>query len=220
MTTVRQVHAVLGKLLHDAERKGLVPRNVSRLANAPSMATARSRGPEIRVWTPLELSTFLEGIAGNRNEAMLRLMAMTGLRRSEVIGLRWSDVQFDHRRLTVNQAATLVDGLEVLDAPKTRRSRRVVDLDDETLGLLQRYRIQQRERHLRVGVTGSSSDRVFTNNLGEPLRPDSVGQAFGRLVTANGLPWIRLHDYADVRVMPMCSCLACSGGVGGALRSA
>lgn len=194
MTTVRQVHAVLGKMLHDAERKGLVPRNVSRLANAPSMAAARSRGPEIRVWSPTELSTFLTSIAGNRNEAMLRLLAMTGLRRSEVIGLRWSDVQFEHRRLTVNQAAVLVDGEEALDAPKTRRSRRVVDLDDETLLLLQRHRANQRERHLRLGVIASASDRVFTNDVGEPLRPDSVGQAFGRLVDAAGLPKIRLHD--------------------------
>ncbi len=90
LTTVHHVHAVINKLLHDAERKGLVLRNVARLANAPSLTTARSKGPEMKVWTPTELSMFLKSIEANRNEALFRLLALTGMRRSEVVGLRWS----------------------------------------------------------------------------------------------------------------------------------
>ncbi len=92
LTSVHHVHAAINKLLHDAERKGLVTRNVARLANAPSLTTARSKGPEMQVWTPAELTCFLRSIEGNRNEALFRLLAMTGMRRSEVVGLRWSDV--------------------------------------------------------------------------------------------------------------------------------
>ena len=88
LTSVHHVHAVMSKFLHDAERKGLVARNVAPLANAPSLTTARSEGPEMRVWNPDELSRFLEAIVGNRNEALFRVMAMTGVRRSEAIGLR------------------------------------------------------------------------------------------------------------------------------------
>jgi integrase len=194
MTSVHHVHAVVSKLLHDAERKGLVNRNVARLANAPSLTTARARGPEMAVWTPAELSTFLASIVGNRNEALFRLLAMTGMRRGEVVALRWSDVQLDRHRLTVNQAATVVDGDELVDVPKTRRSRRVIDLDGDTVVLLQRHRSRQRELFLRLGVTASASDRVFTNEIGDPIRPDSVGQAFGRLVKAAGVPAIRLYD--------------------------
>jgi integrase len=146
------------------------------------------------VWTPAELSTFLMSIEGNRNEALFRLLSMTGMRRSEVVGLRWSDVDLSHHRLTVNQAATVVDGDEVLDTPKSRRSRRVIDLDADTVSLLQRHRSQQRELYLRLGVTASASDRVFTNEIGDPIRPDSVGQAFGRLVSVAEVPRIRLHD--------------------------
>ena len=146
------------------------------------------------VWTPAELSTFLAAIEGNRNEALFRLLAMTGLRRGEVVGLRWSDVQLDRHRLTVNQAATVVDGDEMVDVPKTRRSRRVIDLDGDTTALLQRHRARQRELFLRLGVTASASGRVFTNEIGDPIRPDSVGQAFGRLVKVAGVPTIRLHD--------------------------
>jgi integrase len=194
MMTVHHAHAVINKMLHDAERKGLVSRNVARLANAPSLTTARARGPEMTVWTPAELARFLASITGNRNEAMFRLMAMTGLRRGEAVGLRWSDVQLDRHQLTVNQAAIVIDGDETVDAPKTRRSRRVIDLDADTTALLHRHRARQRELYLRLGVTASASDRVFTNEIGDPLRPGSIGQAFRRLASAADVPLIRLHD--------------------------
>jgi integrase len=194
MSTVHHVHAVINKLLNDAERKGLVIRNVARLANAPSLTTARARAPEMTVWSPAELTSFLAAIEGNRNEALFRLMAMTGLRRGEVVGLRWADVQLDKHRLTVNQAATVVDGDEVVDIPKSRRSRRVIDLDPDTTALLQRHRTRQRELYLRLGASALASDRVFTNDIGEPIRPDSIGQAFSRLVASAGVPKIRLHD--------------------------
>lgn len=194
MTTVHHVHAAMNKLLHDAERKGLVIRNVAKLANAPSLTTARAKGPEMRVWSPGELARFLASIEGNRNETMFRLMAMTGIRRGEVVALRWSDVELAGHRLTVNQAATVIDGVEEVAVPKTRRSRRVIDLDPETVSMLQRHRVRQREQFLMLGVSATASDRVFTNELGEPLRPNSVGQAFRRLLDAADVPVIRLHD--------------------------
>ncbi len=194
MTTVHHLHAVVNKMLHDAERKGLVIRNVAKLANAPSLTTARSKGPEMRVWSPDELARFLTSIEGNRNETMFRVMAMTGVRRGEVVALRWSDVDLAAHRLTVNQAATVIDGAELVAAPKTRRSRRAIDLDPDTVALLQRHRARQREQFLMFGVSATASDRVFTNEAGEPIRPNSIGQAFRRLVEAAGVPVIRLHD--------------------------
>ena len=87
---------------------------------------------------------FLRSIEGNRNEALFRLLAMTGMRRSEAVGLRWSDVDLRAGSLTIAQAATVVDGDEVVDVPKTRRSRRTIDLDSDTAALLQRHRTEQR----------------------------------------------------------------------------
>jgi integrase len=171
-----------------------VTRNVARLASAPSLTTARARAPEMTVWTPGELSRFLESIDGNRNAAMFRLLALTGMRRGELVALRWSDLDLARGTMTVKQASTVVDGVEVVSVPKTRRSRRIVDLDPETAEVLRRHRSHQREQHLALGVTATASDRVFTGDLGEPLRPNSIGQAFNRLVKASGLPRIRLHD--------------------------
>lgn len=119
---------------------------------------------------------------------------MTGVRRGEVVALRWSDVDLAAHRLTVNQAATVIDGAELVAAPKARRSRRAIDLDPDTVSLLQRHRARQREQFLMLGVSATASDRVFTNEVGEPIRPNSIGQAFRRLVDAAGVPVIRLHD--------------------------
>ena len=104
MSSVHHVHAALNKLLNDAERTGLVTRNVARLASAPSLTTARARAPEMTVWTPGELSRFLESIDGNRNAAMFRLLALTGMRRGELVALRWSDLDLARSTMTVNQA--------------------------------------------------------------------------------------------------------------------
>ena len=81
-----------------------------------------------------------------------------------------------------------------MSLPKTRRSRRVIDLDADTVEALQQHRSQQREHYLSLGITATASDRVFTGDLGEPLRPNSVGQAFRRLVRTADVPTIRLHD--------------------------
>jgi integrase len=194
LTTVHHVHAVLSKLLNDAERKGLVPRSVARLANAPSLSRARSTGPEMTVWTTGQLATFLRSIAGNRNEAMFRTIAMTGLRRGEVVALRWSDVDLAGKRISIRQAATVHDGEEYVDAPKSRRSRRTIDVDEETIELLRAHRERQVAALARLGVRAPADDRVFTNAIGEPLRPGSVGQAFARLVRQADVPAIRLHD--------------------------
>jgi integrase len=194
MASVNHVHTALNKLFNDAERKGLITKNVVRLSTHPTLTAARAAGPEMTVWTPDELATFLRSIDGNRNEAMFRLAALTATRRGELAGLRWTDVDLTRRRLTVNQSVTVVDGVEVASVPKTRRSRRALELDAATVVLLQQHRSQQRERYLRLGVTATASDRVFTTDPGEPLQPNSVGQAFRRLVKEAGVPVIRLHD--------------------------
>ena len=66
--------------------------------------------------------------------------------------------------------------------------------DVETVSLLKQHRARQRELYLMVGVSATASDRVFTNEVGDPIRPNSIGQAFRRLVDAAGVPVIRLHD--------------------------
>lgn len=194
LTTIHTAHTVLSKVLNDAERKGFVIRNVARLADPPTANAGREERGEQTIWTPEELRTFLDFATGHPWEMAFRLLAMTGIRRSELVGLRWTDVDFAGRRLMIRQAVTAVRGAEVVDAPKSRRSRRNVDLDDITLAMLDRYRTEQRADLLALGIRLGPEDRIFRAPSGSPVRPDTVGQAFRRLAERSGLPVIRLHD--------------------------
>jgi len=194
MSTVHHVHVQLGKLLHDAERKGLVVRNVARLADAPSMAAARDRAPDMTVWRPNELSQFLGFSAAYRAGSMIHLAAMTGMRRGELVALRWGAVDLSRSTVFVLAAATFLNGEETIDVPKTKRSRRTISLDRRTVAVLKLHRATQREELFELGITAPVDDRVFTNEIGDPLRPGSVGQAFRRLVESSGSPKIRFHD--------------------------
>ena len=190
--SIRYVHAVIGKALHDAERKGLVPRNVARLASPPSSSSARA--PEMKVWTPAQLRAFLEFVSGSRHAPMIRLAAMTGLRRAELCGLRWQDIELDKARLVVRQSITTVDHHTVIGDVKTVRSRRVIDLDANTVSVLRAQRTNQLHERLRAGPTWNDSGLVFTMADGQGWHPDVISRAFTRLVEKSGLPRIRLHD--------------------------
>ena len=106
LSTIRGVHAVMSKALADAERKGLVARNVARLATPPK--SSATRPPEMIVWTPAELASFLGRVEGHRYGPLMRTASMTGLRRSEACGLRWADIDLDAATLTVRQSVQLV----------------------------------------------------------------------------------------------------------------
>jgi integrase len=190
--TIRYVHMVIAKALGDAERKGLVQRNVGRLATPPSPSSARS--PEMTVWTPDELRAFLDFSAASPHWPLLRVAAMTGLRRAELCGLRWIDVDFDQSRLTIRQAITTVRHQPSLGDVKSTRSRRVVDVDPATLRVLRAERARQRTRKLELGPAWLDTGLVFTMSDGSGWHPDVITRAFRRLVDQTNLPRIRLHD--------------------------
>jgi integrase len=191
--TIRKVHALIGKALGDAERKGLVQRNVARVASPPSARSAKA--PEMQCWTPEQLRTFLDFVAVDSHHApLLRLAAMTGLRRAELCGLRWQDVDLDNSRLVVRQAITTVDHEPSLGYVKSTRSRRVIDIDATTVAVLKAQRAHQLEERLRGGPAWVDTGLTFTMPDGRGWHPDVMTRAFARLVKRSGLPRIRLHD--------------------------
>jgi hypothetical protein len=99
--TVRNIHVMIHKALHDAVRKNLVPRNAAEAADPPKLT--RSSRSDMSTWTPEQLRDFFAGIAHHRLAAAYLLAATTGMRRGEVLGLRWADVDFTARHLHVRQ---------------------------------------------------------------------------------------------------------------------
>jgi integrase len=189
--TVSYVHTIAHKALSDAVDAGVVARNVAERAKPPRPNRRAKR--EIQCWEAAELARFLEHVQGTRLEAGWRLAAMTGMRRGEILGLRWSDVDLDNGRLSVRQAVISVAYAVLESTPKSHQAR-MIDLDPETVDLLRRH--HQRQRREREQWNGAFRDNnlVVAKENGEPIHPQSFSQAFDRLLKSAGLRRIRLHD--------------------------
>ena len=185
-TTVLNVHQILRTALGDAERAGLVQRNVARLMDPPCHGAA----PEQRCWNEHQLRQFLQVAMAHRLGRAIWLAAMTGMRRGEVPGLRWSDIDLDTATLSIRRSVSCT-GYQVHTTPtKTRTSRRAIDLDHRTVAVLREWQHHQLEE-LR---TAAIDESVFTRPDGQPVHPHTLSQPVDRLQRAAGVPAIRLHD--------------------------
>jgi integrase len=190
--TVRLVHSILHKLLKDAVRKGLLARNPAEHASPPSSKAARAS--EAPVWSPEQLATFLDIARDDYYWPLWWTVAFTGLRRAEVCGLRWIDVDLDAGALEVAVTYNQVETATYEDTAKSERSARVIDLDAATVGVLRSWKARQAELRLMVGGGWKDSGRVFCAPDGQAIRPDTLTQAWTRAVKNSGLSRITLHD--------------------------
>jgi integrase len=190
--SVRIIHGMLRKALADACRKGSLVRNVADLADPPKPSAYGSE--EMRVWMPAQLRQFLDEINDHRLAPAFFLAANTGMRRGEVLGLRWDDVDLEAARISVRHAVLNVAYELILADVKTKTSRRTIDLDARTVAVLRGWRKTQMEERLALGRRPDSDEIVFAALEGGPTHPDLFSQIFDRHVAKSTLPRIRLHD--------------------------
>jgi integrase len=150
--------------------------------------------PKVQVWSADQLARFLDLIAEDRLHLLYLLLGLRGLRRGEVVALRWEDVDLEHRLLRIEQSAVRVGQRTVVGPPKTSSGTRVVAIDPGTARRLHWHQCRQRLENRDRIHTPMLSDLVFTDRRGEQLDPRYVSRHFDRLVAAHGLPRIRLHD--------------------------
>jgi integrase len=187
--TVRNIHAVLRRALHQAHRWGLVQRNVATLVDLPK--AVRYEAPAI---TPEQARAILSAVNGDRLEALVTLTIATGLRQGEALALRWSDIDLDAGSLTVRRALTRVGGEVRFDEPKTARSRRTVAVPMSVVGVLRQHRKIQAEEQLWAGSRWQEHGLVFTTSIGTPMVGGDVTKRFQALLAAAALPRLRFHD--------------------------
>lgn len=189
--SANEVYGVLHAALRSAERLGLVARNVSERVDRP-----RGRSREMRPLSADEANRLLEVAAGHWLEPLLRLALSTGMRRGELLALRWREVDLEARRLAVVATMTWRHGEPAYTTPKTERARRRVALLPEMVEALRRQRLIQRRWQMQAGAAwqGGRYDAVFSDELGFPLHAGRVAQQLNGLLTAADIATIRFHD--------------------------
>ena len=186
--TVLDVHVVIRSSLDDAIRRGLLRTNPAKAAHAPKHRRNRCRAD--RVWTADQLKAFFNLTADRRQYPSFWLAANTGMRRGELLGLRWDAIDIQQRRLSVNRAVVSVAARPQESGGKTRNSPRTIDLDIATLQVLAQWRQRQTDE------LGRSEDamQLHTKPDGNLIHPQTLSQAFERTVATTTLPPISLHD--------------------------
>lgn len=169
---------------------------VELLGRDPLVGYKRPRGGSkaMTSWSTAEARQFLAATADDRMAFAWAILLTRGLRRGELCGLRWDDVDLDGRVLRVNRTRVVVDGRTIDSSPKTAAGRRSVPLDDTLVSLLRRHRAAQAGEKLAAGGVYQDDGWLLCDELGRPVYPDTVSERFDEQVKAAGLRRIRLHD--------------------------
>ncbi|SEH03503.1 Site-specific recombinase XerD [Nonomuraea solani] len=187
--TVKQIHGLIRNALADAEREELIHRNVAKLVKPPSI-----RREEARVLTIEEAKKLVEVIRDDRLEAFWICALTLGLRRGELLGLCWGNVDFGNGLLAVRQSLQRAGGsLQFVD-PKTDRSRRIVPVPDETLAALRKHKRAQAAERLAAGERWKDHGLVFASTIGTPIEPGNLSARWRSTRARARLGWLRLHD--------------------------
>ncbi|CCM65290.1 MULTISPECIES: tyrosine-type recombinase/integrase [Candidatus Microthrix] len=188
--TVHYIHTMVHKALADAVDGGLIAANAAGRAKPPRPRSAAPK--ELLFWAPEQLRSFLDLVARHRLEAAWNVSAMTGMRRGEVLGLRWADLDLNSSRIHVRQALVSVAYKLIVSTPKNHLAR-VIDLDPATVEQIRLHRQRQLAEQEEWGDGYRDGDLLFCKENGEPIHPQTLSQAFERLVDKSDLPRIHLH---------------------------
>ncbi len=187
--TVLHLHRVLSEALRQAVRWQLLPANPAAAVSPP-----RPRRAEIAIVGPESAQAILDAARGTAVEIPVTVAIGTGMRRGEILGLRWADMDLEAHVAHVRQTLQDTTNGLVFEAPKTDRSRRTVSLPEFVVSALRRHRSDQAARRLALGRAWLDHDLVLDRGDGGPMRPDSLSSGFRQLTKRSGLDGTRFHD--------------------------
>lgn len=193
--TLHRVHATLHSALATAVRRGLIRRNPASTVELPEPTRFRAR-----TWTPAQAAQFLASIEGDEHYLVYRLLLLIGLRRGELIALRWNRLNPATGALQIDSTISLSGAKIIEGPPKSKNGHRQVYLDKETLRLLNARQRALVAMYQGQGMTADEAEAlvagefIFPSPNGDCLSPAFVSRRFTRLTKKAGLPVIRLHD--------------------------
>lgn len=196
--TVRYIHTILRAALAQAVDWDLLMRNPADRVKPPKLDAAGNSHETIHTWNREQLSLFLAKTRDDRLHSLWLLLATTGMRRGEALGLSWAALDLDNARLSVRRSlvdvTTEATGAKpIYSDPKTARGRRTIMLDAGTVAVLRKRKAEQAQERLLLGAGWPDHDLVFTHADGRPLHPERLTRTFTAMPKGFGLPAIRLH---------------------------
>ncbi len=188
--TVLLIHAVLHRALRQAVMWGILGWNPSDGVIRPKL-----RRTEMQVLDDLQVRNLLLAAKGNWMETFLQIAVTTGLRFGEILGLKWSDLDWETRRLQIQRQANRVASEGILfSQPKTKAGRRTVVLGTKTIILLREHWLNQQREIPILSNHWQDYDLIFPSITGTPMDQSNVRKGFKNLLKIAGLPNIRFHD--------------------------
>ena len=187
--SVQYQHRIISNALTYGVKMEVLSRNVAQAVDPPRLVRK-----SMSVLAPEDLARFLVAARSTVYYPLLFTALYTGMRRGELLALRWRDVDLEMATLSVVNSIYRLNGQYVITEPKSPHSRRMIALPPTLTLMLSNYRIEQAKQREMVGKPLADNDLVFAHIDGEPIDPDTVTQAFGNILQKAGLPHLRFHD--------------------------
>jgi len=193
--TALHVHRVLSQALGHAVRVGVLFKNPARQVKPP-----RPPWREIKILDKGEITALVNAAKGTDLYVPILVAVTTGMRRGELLGLRWSDIDWKAASLTVNQSLERIKEKYQFKAPKTKTSRRTISLPRSAVEALRAHYKAQLELRFKLGLARDSRALVFSQPDGKPMDADTLSKSFGRLVATTKVTPITFHGLRHTHI--------------------
>jgi len=188
--TVLKIHNIVHSVLSHATRTNMIQQNPASHTIIPSEPT-----PEMKILNESQVSQMLVAANGNRLEALYNLAVTTGMQQSEILGLKWTDLDWVNQTLRVERQLVKPNGTQIqFSPPKTRFGKRTITLGDQSIEVLRRHYDLQHEERMAQGERWVENGLIFTTKVGTPIHARNLIRYFKKILQLAGLPVIRFHD--------------------------
>lgn len=185
---IQKCHTIINESMKKAASWEMISKNPVSLVERP-----KARKKEMQVWTLEQAHAFLEASKDDMYYIVFLLALTTGMRKGEILGLRWKDVDFDKRTISITQIMSS-DGKDFQVGAKTISGSRLIRVDSETMEALRLHKIRTNEKKMSNKLVYSDLGLVVSTSLGTPVSPRNISRTFDRIIANSKLKKIRFHD--------------------------
>ena len=189
--TIQHFYTIINTALKRAILWGYIVNNPNSYIEKPKI-----RKKEIECYSPEDVEKLLNVLQNEslKYQAIIYLALDSGARRGEIVGLTWNDIDFKKKTLRINKSVQYTKELGIFEkTTKTQSSDRVIYISDNTLNILKQYQKEQIENKLKLGNKWENSKRIFTNNFGGDMHPDTPSQILENIIKKYNLKRISFH---------------------------